>query len=75
MKPKITKQGDCWQLARPGYGFSPPEVTEHATWREARARLLGTAVGSAGAQLERAAAPPALRYGPPHGQIRLGEDQ
>jgi hypothetical protein len=74
VKPTIRKQDGHWLLTRPGYGFAATAtVTEHATWLQARQALLGTAVGSAGAQVERAAAPAALRYGPPHGHIRLGD--
>lgn len=55
MKPSIRKQGGQWTLTRPGFGFSPvPTVTEHATWKDARAALLGDAVGSAGPITERA---------------------
>lgn len=58
----------------PGYGFNgKPSVSVHATWSEARAKLLGAAVGSAGPQWERASVPASLRWGPPRGQIRMGE--
>lgn len=71
MKPSIRKQDGRWILTRPGYGFgSTGSVKVCGSWAEARAALLGTAVGSAGPQWERAAALPGLRYGPPHADIR-----
>ena len=74
MKPSIRKQDGRWVVQRPGYGFSTaPTVTEHDSWLQARQALLGTAVGSAGPQWERAAALSSLRYGPPRGQIRAGD--
>lgn len=58
MRPKasIRKQGGCWVLVRPLFGFTLcAEVTLHATWRDARRALLGTGVGSASPITERAA--------------------
>lgn len=75
MKPSIRKQDGRWLLTRPGYGFGSSEsVQVCGSWAEARAALLGTAVGSAGPQWERASALSALRWGPPHADIRA-EDQ
>lgn len=55
MKPSIRKQDGRWQLTRPGYGFSAgPTTTEHDSWQEAKQALIGQAVGTAGASIERA---------------------
>lgn len=54
VKPSIRKQDGRWVLTRPGYGFSSqPSVTACESWEDARRRLLGPAVASAGAQVER----------------------
>lgn len=73
MKPSIRKRDGRWVLTRPPFGFARVcEVTEHLSWKAARAALLGTAPAAAGSQTERASEPQRLHH-PPRGQrIRMG---
>lgn len=71
MKPSIRKQDNRWVLTRPAFGFGQPQVTSHASWKAAREKLLGDAVGSAGPIVERGRAPPERRWGSHRGTIRM----
>lgn len=53
MKPIIRKQGDCWTVTRPAFGFASESIACYPTWRAAMASL--PAPGSAGPITERGA--------------------
>ena len=54
-KPSIRKQGGCWQVTRPGYGFNPGSTSRYPSWRAAVASL--PAPGSAGPIVEQGMEP------------------